>query len=258
MQPVLDLDSQLPADLNKGAYSTLLLIPVREYIAMCYRRVGQSGRSPLYQLRLIHNRPWIPPGFRISLQDLNENVGGTPLFLAYNQKSSPLKSSMRTAAIALAGTDQVPVSALPWSEAVEDDHNITVTFRYHCEKDGGQFHFCNGNTDLDANEFARLCRLAMNGVAEFWSGPVTLEGVTRQLHVRVVAAAAAADGLTADICARGEAFGDGSSYKRSFNVLQMTIWYNRGHFATQELADERFKFVAAHECKWTGGVNVSF
>jgi len=249
-ETVLEEETQTPADFNEGASVTWFWFwHVKRYITMCYRPSSDVSEDPVYQLRLLNRRQSEPREFEVKDQDLNADVLGERQYLAVSR--SP---SMLAAAIAFAGTGNDPDFTFDWAEAIEESAtgDVTVNFRLHCQKDGGPdiFNACAGRTDMTDDEFDRLCALSFEGMAYYWSGPVTLDGVTRLLTVTFEETSQAPN-KDADICVRGEEFGDGSSFKRSQNIegniIDMTIWYNKGFFPSQEIADDYFKETSAHE-----------
>jgi len=251
------------ADLNHGAKGSFLWWETTKVITMCYRKGANtcdcsSGCecSGIYQLRSTGSVFGLPPvmsrWFERLDQNLNEGVGGNFLYLAYSH--SP---SFVAGAVALVEGDR-PIETAVWSTAQESPTgDIAVQLTIDCQLNGGGLFdsACLGASPMEDTEFERLCQLAREGIEQYWSGPVTVLGVTRNVVVTTVEME---NGIKKDIdiCMCGEEYGDGNScffglenthHNSDWDILDMTLWYGKNWLPSQWYADEVFKRVAAHE-----------
>jgi hypothetical protein len=242
------------ANLSHRATGWFFFWETHKLITMCYRKdvntCDSFGEcSGIYQLRVT------PQGELSSVtsqwfvrldQNLNEGVGGDFFYLAYSH--SP---TFVAGAVALAEGGSPKETAI-WSEAHEGPTgDIRVSLAIDCQLNGGSDSLCFGADSMNQTEFERLCELAREGIEQYWSGPVSVMGVTRNVVVTTTEGDLNKD---VDICMRGEEFGDGNTsfnsgthHNSDWDIIDMTVWYGKNWLPSQWYADEVFKRVVAHE-----------
>lgn len=263
-ETVREFNSVEPADLNYGTFKKWFFgwFTTTKSVRMCYRRSGGETSNPIYHLRILNKRK--PPRlYDVRPQDLNSGLGEETLYVAFSRSSS-----MLAAAISLAGKGNEPRDTLAWSSAVEDLDTgvITVYLSFECETNGEDFDFglemcsiAKFPYVLNETQSNRLCALAMTGIREYWSGNLTVKGVTRYIEVNATATNVAPN-KDINICATTDPCGYNLAINADddFGILnsEMTLFYQAGVFQDTEVhiddesgeeAIENFKFVAAHE-----------